>query len=99
MILITWFNKTHIVLTSIVVTVVRRWHEWIAQGPRQIRSRPSLADTMGGERDALVVRLTIASVDVEWIPSVAGIFWIVRLSTPLRPRLAFSLLSTPTAVR
>ena len=71
----------------------------IGQGPRQIRSRTSLTVTTGGERDALIVRPTIAIVDAEWTTSAVHTFWIARLSTPLRPKFAFSLLATPAAVR
>ena len=75
-----------------------RWNESIVQGPHQARSRTSLTATTGGEKDALIVRPTIAIIDAEWIPSVARTFLIARLSTPLRPRFAFSLLATPAAV-
>ena len=71
----------------------------MAQGPRQTRCRTSLTATTGGEKDALIVRPTIAIVDAESITSAAGTFWIARLSTLLRLRLAFSLLATPAAVR
>ena len=74
-------------------------YEGFVQGPPlQARTRPSLTATTGGERDALIARPTIANVDAESIPLVARTFVSARLSTPPRPRLAFSLLATPAAV-
>ena len=76
-----------------------RTPEGFVQGPPQARTRPSLTATTGGERDALIARPTIAIVDAESIPLVARTFVSARLSTPPRPRLAFSLLATPPFIQ
>ena len=68
----------------------------IAQGPRQTRSRTSLADTTGGERDVPNVR---PSVDFVCTPSASDIFLSVTLSTPLPPRLAVFRPGVVAAVR
>ena len=97
--IITVLINLSFVLTNTGPTVVMRVYEGLVQGPPlQARARPSLTATTGGERDALIARPTIANVDAESIPLVARTFVSARLSTPPRPRLAFSLLATPAAV-
>ena len=68
----------------------------IAQGPRQTRSRTSLVDTTGGERDVPNVRPSVGFV---WSPSASDTFLSVTLSTLLPPRLAVFRPGVVAAVR
>ena len=93
----TCFNKLIIVLTSSGPFAVTRSHESFVLYPPQARTQPNPMATTGGERDGPIARPTIAIVDAESIPPASHIFVSARLSTPRRPRLAFSPPATPAA--